>query len=129
MPPLPQVKAMTFVDGYVTAMTHIEIGDMTVEELYIAVERHMAEAEMHMGTAEALLEMVSIRDTPSVNRRQVPAHSGQNTLDSDCGDRQTRPVCHSALTGHSALSTALSETHGIPGYSLIGPRQVSMFGG
>ena len=35
---------------------------MTIEELCIAVERHMAEAEMHMETAYALLEVASSRD-------------------------------------------------------------------
>jgi hypothetical protein len=42
-------------------MTHIETGDMTVAELRVAIERHMLEAELHMGTAEALLEVASSR--------------------------------------------------------------------
>jgi hypothetical protein len=44
-------------------MTHIEIGEMTVEELCIAIDRHLAEAEMHMGTAEALLDVAFSWDT------------------------------------------------------------------
>jgi hypothetical protein len=44
------------------AVTGIEVGDMTVAELRITIERHMAEAEMHMMTAHVLLEVVSRRE-------------------------------------------------------------------
>ncbi|HEX4273979.1 MAG TPA: hypothetical protein VHZ74_01425 [Bryobacteraceae bacterium] len=43
-------------------MTHIEAGWMSVEELRIAIKRHMFEADLHMRTAEALLEIACSRD-------------------------------------------------------------------
>jgi len=35
---------------------------MTLAELSIAIERHMAEAEMHITTAQALLDVASGRN-------------------------------------------------------------------
>jgi hypothetical protein len=42
-------------------MTGIEVGDMMVAEIAIAIEQHMAEAQIHMETAYALLQVASAR--------------------------------------------------------------------
>lgn len=43
-------------------MTYSETENMTVEQLCAAIECHMAEAEMHMMTAQGLLDVVSRRE-------------------------------------------------------------------
>jgi hypothetical protein len=42
-------------------MTYIETGDLTNEQLVIAIERHVAEAQMHLITAQTLFEVASER--------------------------------------------------------------------
>ena len=42
-------------------MTYIETQMMTGQQLYIAIEQQLAEAEMHMITAKALLEVATER--------------------------------------------------------------------
>jgi len=42
-------------------MNQIEVGDMTIAEVCIAIEKHVAEAVMHMMTAQGLLDVTTER--------------------------------------------------------------------